>query len=77
MGNGNGHNICPVCQTKLTPVKLYAPEILRMFQGGNKEYTKNKILVNYSVCLSHLCREGQNNLQSHDRIVQDGMIRVE
>ena len=75
-GNGNG-NICSDCQVKLTPVKLYAPEILRMFSGGSKSYTKHGILVDYQVCLSSTCPTGRQNLQSHDRIVSDGMIRVE
>jgi hypothetical protein len=74
--NGNG-NSCPSCQNKLVPVKLYAPEILRMFKNGKEERSKHGILVNYSVCLSLMCQVGTDNLNSYDRIVSDGMIRVE
>jgi hypothetical protein len=59
------------------PVKLYAPEILRMFKGGNKEFSKNKILVNYSICLNRGCAHGLDNINSYERIVADGMIRQE
>jgi hypothetical protein len=75
--NGNGNNICPDCKTKLIAVKLYAPEILRMFEGGQKSYTKNNILVDYQVCLNSLCSTGHRNLESHERVVESGMIRME
>ena len=71
----NGH--CVDCQTKLVPVKLYAPEILRMFKGGYKEYSKNQILTSFAVCLSPHCRTGHNNLMGYQKVVDDGMIKVE
>ena len=66
---------CPDCDSHLTPVKLYAPEILRMFKQGHKEYSKHGILISYSVCLNHSCRTGIANLNSYDRVVESGMIR--
>lgn len=74
--NGNGH-LCPDCQSKLTPVKLYAPEILRMFAGGKKEYTRNQILVSYAICISPHCPTGHANLMSYQKVLDDGMIKVE
>ena len=75
-GNGNG-NICSDCQSKLVPIKLYAPEILRVFHGGVKTYSKNKILTSFSTCLSDHCKTGHSNLMSYDKVLEDGMIRVE
>jgi len=69
----NGH--CPDCRGKLTSVKLYAPEILRIFDGGHKDYSKQGILVNYAVCLSAHCPTGNKNLNSYDRVVSDGLIK--
>jgi hypothetical protein len=74
--NGNG-NTCIECQSRLTPIKLYAPEILRVFSGGNKEYTRLGILSNYSVCLNRGCDHGLKNITSYERIVEEGMIRQE
>jgi hypothetical protein len=76
--NGSGSNsICHSCQNKLTPVKLYAPEILRLFKEGHKEFSRHGILVSYAACLSPHCKVGMDNLNSYDRIVSDGMIKVE
>ena len=78
MGNGNGHgNICSDCQSKLTPIKLYAPEILRVFSEGRKMYSKNGILTDFCTCLSPHCKVGHNNLMNYQKIVDDGMIKVE
>ncbi len=66
---------CPCCENQLIPIKLYAPEILKIFSEGKREYSKNGILVNYSVCLSPHCRVGQTNLNSFDRVKSDGLIR--
>ena len=74
--NGNGH-ICPTCNTRLTPVKLYAPEILRIFKGGYTEYSKNGILTNYKVCLLSTCKAGYANRLAYERIIEEGMIRTE
>lgn len=73
----NNNNACPVCHHKLNPVKLYAPEILGLFIGGNKTYDKNDILTSYSVCLNKVCREGNFNIQSYQSIIKDGMIKAE
>jgi len=79
VGNGNGHHgyICTDCQGKLTPIKLYAPEILRIFSGGNKTYSRNGILTSFATCLSPHCTIGHSNLMSYQKIVDDGMIKVE
>lgn len=80
MGNNgrNGSNCrCEDCKEKLTPVKLYAPEILRMFEGGHKEYSRNNILTNFSICLNRGCGLGLKNITSYERIVEEGMIRQE
>lgn len=76
-GNGSKGNICPDCQGKLTPIKLYAPEILKVFSEGRKDYSKNGILTNFATCLSPHCRVGNSNLMNYQKIVDDGMIRVE
>jgi hypothetical protein len=76
-GNGAKGNICSDCQSKLTPVKLYAPEILRMFTEGRREYSRNNILVSYSICISPHCKTGHANLMSYQKVVDDGMIKVE
>jgi len=68
---------CPDCDCHLTPVKLYAPEILRMFSGGFKTYSKNGILTSFSTCLSPHCKTGQANIQSYERVIESGMIRNE
>jgi len=79
VGNGNGRNgnTCPDCQNKLTPVKLYAPEIMRMFEKGREERSKHGILVSYSVCISPHCKTGHANLMSYEKVISDGMIKVE
>jgi hypothetical protein len=79
VGNGNGHggNSCSCCQNKLVPVKLYAPEILRVFPSGKREYSRNGILTSFSICMSHMCKEGKNNLESYERVLDQGMIRQE
>lgn len=73
----NTNNHCPVCHDRLTSVKLYAPEILRLFTGGNKVYNKHDILTSYSVCLNKHCADGEANIQSYQNIVDNGMIKGE
>lgn len=76
-GNGSKGNICTDCQSKLTPVKLYAPEILRIFLEGRREYSKHGILTSFSTCLSPHCPTGNANLSNYDKVLNDGMIKVE
>jgi hypothetical protein len=75
--NGSNGNSCSDCQNKLTPVKLYAPEILRMFSGGSKSYSKHGILTDFSICLNRMCGEGRKNIESYERVIESGMVRTE
>jgi hypothetical protein len=76
-GNGSRGNICSDCESKLIPIKLYAPEILKIFSGGNKTYSKNGILTSFSTCLSPHCKTGHANLRRYERVVEEGMLKVE
>lgn len=76
MGN-NGNHKCPQCNNRLSPVKLYAPEILKIIPNGTREYSKNGILTEYSVCLNNLCHAGKKNIHSYESVVDEGMVRKE
>jgi len=60
---------CTKCGAKLTEIKLYTPEIERIFTPGHKEYDKNKILTAMFICLSHTCMDGKYNNNQY-RLVQ-------
>ena len=64
MPNGNGSQLCSKCQSKMEPVKLYSPEILRIFIGGNKIYNKHNILIEWFICLNESCEDGKSNMST-------------
>jgi hypothetical protein len=64
-------NICDKCNKDLTPVKLYSPELLGIFIGGNKRYNKNGILTEWLICLNNECEDGKKNILSYTEKKQD------
>jgi hypothetical protein len=64
MSNNNGSQLCPRCNEKMESVKLYSPEILKIFTGGNKIYDRQGILTHWFICLNETCEDGMVNMST-------------
>ncbi len=52
---------CDSCGSDLVEIRLYTPQILRVFSSGIQVRNKHGILTNWYVCLSDNCHIGISN----------------
>lgn len=58
---------CDKCNEVLAPLTLYSPELLKIFVGGRKEYSRQGILSHWSICINANCEDGKMNVRNYNQ----------
>lgn len=62
---------CDKCKGRLESLTLYSPELLKIFVGGKKDYSRQGILSGWSICINSNCEDGRINIHNYKRRTED------